>query len=114
MNQGPGWSPDGGRFWVRGTNIYWEDGSIGDLTTGRGVPCRVGIHNTFHNEDYSKWTDEQRAQVAARHEEARKKNKAEMDEFWKENERLCKSARAKLTEEEWDAVISSEAHYDGS
>ena len=114
MNQGPGWSPDGGYFWVRGHEIFWEDGSIGDITTGKGVPCRVGIGAPPTIEDYSQWTDEHRARVVAE-TKARRANwkKAEV-RAWRKGGLLRDSARAKITKEEWDAIQDSDEDYSPS
>lgn len=34
LPNGPGFSPDGGRFWVKGNLLYWKDGEVWDMTEG--------------------------------------------------------------------------------
>ena len=105
LPQGPGWSPAGGEFWVRGNFIYWSDGDVGDLRLGQG-PCSVGFGNYEGVEDFSAWTDEHRAEVkksfAKRRDEwARQAAEAEAARI-----KLVESARKKLTEEEFLAVVA--------
>ncbi len=49
IKEGPGWSPDGGEFWVRDGYLYWSDGTRWDMTNG---DIRIGTAS--HNNDYSK------------------------------------------------------------
>lgn len=34
LPNGPGFSPDGGRFWVKDNLLYWQDGEVWDMTEG--------------------------------------------------------------------------------
>ena len=67
LKQGPGWSPDGGKFWIDNDKIYWHDGDIDDIS----LPIRV-MPGYSHDEDYSQWSDEHRAMVKAEWVEKRK------------------------------------------
>lgn len=104
MRDGPGWSPDGGKFWVRGGFIYWEDGSIGDISKGE-CPCRVMPGGYDHSEDFSAWTEEHRAEVKKQLAEQRAEQKRTEDAWLEKHSRLLASAREKLTAEEFQAVI---------
>jgi hypothetical protein len=101
MQDGPGWSPDGGKFWVRDNVIYWESGEVTQL--GPGVFFRTMPGGYDHDEDYSSLTDEQRAERLARYRAIKQiwdeKRKSQQDA----RDRLIESARSKLTTEECDA-----------
>lgn len=101
--QGPGWSPDGGRYWIKGHFIYWHTGHVGDLRDGAVFRVMPGGYQ--HDEDYSAWTDEHRAQVRKEWEERRDAAKAEAEAAEKIRQGHLASARAKLTDEEWHAVV---------
>jgi len=79
LPEGPGWSPDGGKFWVKGDLLYWHDGTIWDMRDG----CIIRSMHYDHDE-YAKI-------------------KAEDDCYNAERTRLRESARAKLTPEEIEA-----------
>lgn len=104
MQEGPGWSPDGGRFWVRAGFIYWENGDIGDISKGQ-CPGRIMPGGNNHGEDFSAWTDEHRAKVKKQWAEQRAAQKQSQDAWLEKHERLVASARGKLTAEELEAVL---------
>ncbi len=97
MNDGPGWSPDGGKFWKKGDKLYWHDGEV----TNANLLIRVGMSGTScDHEDYSAWSDEKRAAIfketQSRWEAAAKEEKRELEI----RNTLRASARLKLTAEE--------------
>ena len=106
---GPGWSPDGGKFWVNGGVLYWEDGDAWDMTSG-GV-IRTGL-GPYTHEDYSAWTDERRAEVHAEWVAHRQKWKQQRDAEEAARRALIKSAKAKLTPEEFEACLGVEFYDD--
>jgi hypothetical protein len=58
LPDGPGYSPDGGRYWVKGNLLFWSDGGIWDMNEGgliRTLP-ELGMHA----ENFSLWSDEKR------------------------------------------------------
>ncbi len=93
------WSPDGGRFVIWRGKYYWHDGSI----TDEG-PLRMGLMNPAHAEDYTAWSDEERAAVVAKHKAERAARKAENDAYEARMRQLSEQAEAKLTEEEKKAL----------
>jgi hypothetical protein len=102
INQGPGFSPDGGHLWRKGDKIYWNDGAVVDLSERelyliRYMPCE-------HGEDYSLWSDEKRAKVAEEVRIERERYKSEEAIRADRRDALVASAEAKLTEEEIDAL----------
>ena len=99
LPEGPGWSPDGGKFWVKGDLLYWHDGTIWDMRDG----CIIRSMHYDHDEDYSAWSDDKRAAVLAENRAEYAKIKAEDDCYNAERTRLRESARAKLTPEEIEA-----------
>lgn len=103
LPDGPGWSPDGGKFWVKGDVLYWEDGDVWDMTDGGVIRLAGG---PFHHEDYSEWSDEKRAEVRAIHAASRKIQKVNDRARKKELKALQKSARKKLTDAEFAAVLA--------
>ena len=62
LPDGPGWSPDGGYFWVKGDTLDWEDGATWDMNDGCVI--RVGF-GPYECENFSAWTDERRAAALA-------------------------------------------------
>ena len=51
LPEGPGCSPDFGRFWVRGGQAFFNDGDVVDLV---GKPLGWRCHFEFiHEDDYS-------------------------------------------------------------
>lgn len=102
---GPGWSPDGGNYWAKDNVLYWHDGDITKL--GPGIAVRLGFPGSNDNgEDYSAWTDEHRAEVKAKFAADRAEYKRKQEEEEAVNEKLVESAKAKLTEDEFDAVVA--------
>lgn len=103
---GPGSSPDNGSFWRKGGRIYFEDGSVFD---DAGFVQRESLfeipESEWHKyENYSAWSDEKRAEVMAAKKAERDKYEAEV-KVWEDEVRTLKaSAKAKLTEDEWEAV----------
>jgi hypothetical protein len=105
MPDGPGWSPDGGYYYVRDGMIYWSDGEVGDTRKGQG-PCRLGVNSDYsHVEDFSQWSDEKRAAVLAETMRKRAEYAAIRKAAYEEMERLVEIARGKLTEDEFNAVM---------
>jgi hypothetical protein len=105
MNQGPGWSPDGGYFWVRGSKMYWEDGDVWELKPGKAPVIRLAVHKV-NCEDFSKWSDEKRrATLAARKAEI-EENRRRENRALARRDALVYSARKKITKDEFDAVVS--------
>ena len=103
LPDGPGWSPDGGEYWVKNDVMYWHDGDVTRLE--RGIAVRTMPID--HGHDYSAWNDEKRAEVA---EEWRLKRLAYGDQRKareRDVERWVKSAKKKITEKEWDAIVES-------
>lgn len=76
LPDGPGWSPDGGYFWVKGDTLYWEDGATWDMNDGCVI--RVGF-GPYECENFSAWTDEQRAAALAAAAERREQIRKEID-----------------------------------
>lgn len=103
MDQGPGWSPDGGYFWVRGDFIYWADGEVGQISKGN-FPCRQGFGDYSNVEDFSAWSDKKRASVLAETIRKRDEYKSAQNKYYTKRSELVAAARAKLTEEEFSAV----------
>jgi hypothetical protein len=59
LPDGPGWSPDGGKFWVKGGFVYWFDGEV---TINNGfLRCMPGGYE--HDNNYSAWTPEYREMI---------------------------------------------------
>lgn len=96
---GPGWSPDIGKFWFKDGLTYCEDGDV--LPPDAIYRISSQIHEV---EDYSAWSDEKRAAVRAewamKHAAWISKRNADHDRI----EALRKSALAKLTDEEREAI----------
>lgn len=104
---GPGCAQNGGYFDKKGDLVFWENGTVQNLS-------ETGVNFyllTDHREDadktrYSEWTDERRAA---------EREKREAERLAQEEEAMCRqnkidallaSARAKLTTEEYDAVYN--------
>jgi len=107
---GPGWSPDGGKFWVKDNLVYWSDGDITDMNNG-GV-FRTMPGNYTHEENYSEWSDEKRAEVKAKFKAERDEAAAEEAKEDAEQEALCRTAKTKLTKEEYEAVHAAGSYCD--
>jgi hypothetical protein len=104
IEQGPGYSPDGGNLWRQGNLIYWQDGDVVNLEERDSYIIRY--MRLTNGEDYSKWTDEQCAKVKAERAEQIAKYKTHAEELTARRDKLVKSAKAKLTTEEFEAVQS--------
>jgi len=98
-------SIDGGPCFVVDDTVYW---ATGEVSPNRGV-CRMMKMDS--GEDYSKWSDEKRAEVWAETLRKREEYETERCERQKAQDILIESARAKLTEEEFDAVFESGRDY---
>ena len=101
LPDGPGWSPDGGKFWVKGDLLYWSDGSVWDMRDG-GI-IRTMPNGYQHDEDYSSWSEERRSATlsAARVEYARYAEEEKQRE--ERRNALRASALTKLTADEAEA-----------
>lgn len=107
MTDGPYFSPDGGHFWVKDGTAYWEDGSVMKdiaMCIFRYMPYEGG-------EDYSQWTDNHRAGMRAEYE--RKRDACNAKQLKQEGEwkQLRESAREKITEKEYDAILEEGREY---
>ena len=60
---GPGWSPDGGEYWVRDGKVYWEDGTVRELSKSLFRTMPGGYQ---HANDYSAMITESDAIVEPR------------------------------------------------
>lgn len=102
---GPSWSPDGGSFWRKDGKLYWEDGDITEDTGMiREMLYSIPESDWHKYDDFSAWSDEKRAEVKAAKQTERDKYEAET-KAWEDAIRALKaSAKAKLTEDEWEAV----------
>ena len=107
LPNGGGWSPDGGSFWVRDHKAYWATGEITDLSQ-TGMAFRVGSSGDSKGEDYSKWTDEQRAKAEANTNREQAELRDTLRKMNVDRLALAKSARQKLTDAEWRAVVRRE------
>ena len=84
---------------VRNGTMYWQNG---DITPPINNPLLSPT--IFALEDYSKWTDEQRALAKEKWENNRKEAQAEQAR----SIALARSAAAKLTDDEWNEIIDRE------
>ena len=111
ISQGPGYSPDGGNLWRRGNLIYWDDGQVTNLE--EHVSYIIRYMRLTNGEDYSKWTDEQRAKAKSERANQIARHKARVEELTAARDKLVESARVKITIEEFEAVCSlgSERQY---
>jgi hypothetical protein len=62
IQDGFGFSPDGGEFEIRNNTAYWEDG---DITENFNTAWVRWMPATNGKEHYADWTDEKRAAVKA-------------------------------------------------
>lgn len=112
LPDGPGWSPDGGDFWVKGDLLYWSDGSIWDMRDGgmiRTMPDGPTPESEWHKyENFSAWSDEKRAEAVAENMAKREDAKKQQDEEMARIKLLCISAKSKITQEEYEAIQWSE------
>ena len=97
-------SPDNGRFWAKGDKLYWETGEVTE---------NVGVMRLMKMEgpDYSQWPDEYRAEVLKENQRrygAYQKQKAEEKAA---HDKLVDAARAKLTQQEFNAVLLEGSGY---
>jgi hypothetical protein len=111
--QGPGWSPDCGgfNFWVRGDKMFCDDGTIIPLDYGtlfRTMPVDIPESDWHKHEDCSAWSDEKRAEVVARVAVERAAAKLAYDKWVAGIRALQESARAKLSDEEYEAMQMEE------
>lgn len=99
-----GYSPDIGKFVVRGGKTYTEYGHVHEPKSGMAWRSMSWPADSFEN--YADWTDERRAarvaEVALEAEEYEKKREAERAA----RRVLVTRAKEKLTEEEFNAVLS--------
>jgi len=107
------WGPHDEYFTVKDGMIYWDDGEVWD-SAETGEPGMNGsyLRPPGDHEDYSKWTDEHRAEVLAETNARQARYQAEEEEEQKERDDACTVAKAKLTEEEYEDVYAA-AFYDG-
>ena len=101
---GPQWSPDGGKLWAKNNVVYWEDGDVTDLNEKGPFCClRLMPGGYEHNEDYSAWTTEHRAQVWAASQARYAAAQQAQEQSERRTSLLRASARLKLTPEEAEA-----------
>ena len=96
-----GFSPDVGRFVLRNDLMYTEHGAVytrAEQTWIRSMPTATG------EENYADWSDGKRAEVAAENARKYALQEEERKAARQAQELLVLSAKAKLTEEEFDAV----------
>ena len=111
LPDGPGWSPDGGDFWVNGDLLYWNDGSVWDMNDGGvirtmpGDPIPESEWGKYEN--YSGWSDEKRSALLAKAKADHDEMMAQDMSYQDEQDALIASAKAKLTTEEYGAVFDS-------
>lgn len=98
------WSPDCGMIQRKAGKFYYANGEVSD----KAAWCRVGFNfydeKPDHVEDMSLWTDEKRAAIKAKIKsdyEEQKRAAAAAEEV---RQIHLATARAKLTEEEFEAV----------
>jgi len=103
LPDGPGYSIDGGYYWVRGDSIYFNNGQV---FPNRFCPMRLGPIEPQPGtvEDFSAWSDEKRAAVLAESEARWAEAEAREQTAYESRKALCIAARAKLTADEWYAV----------
>lgn len=95
-NDGPGWSPDGGKFWMKDGKCYWETGHITN-----GLPLRMMPLGHEHDEDYSAWTPYQRSVALKKFND--KALEARAKEY-KRRHQVCAEAHAILADLEADKL----------
>ena len=98
---GSWFSPDGGDFTTKGGTLYWNDGDVTTLKPGCVVRTIPAMHFV---ENPSTWTPEHRAEVRAETAKRRAQYQAEQAEDDARLNGHIESARAKLTDEEFEAV----------
>jgi len=106
MSDGAYWSPDCGSFMVKDGLMYLDNGDIWDSRTA--IVRVAGWRDHKCAEDFSSWDDDRRCLELAIHQAS--------VEFWEEKREadrlqrlgLIRSARAKLTAEEFNAVFTDE------
>lgn len=97
-----GWSPDIGSYVERGDHVYTVHGHVYPA----GGMWRSSLSPSAETENYADWTDEKRAAVRV---EAKARQAREEQERREEDERrarLIATSRAKLTDEEYEAVYT--------
>lgn len=110
-----GYALDYGPFWATEDKIYWKSGAVWD--NNGEVLMRIssmGMDVTPTNSvvDYSQWSEEKRAEVLAENNRLWAQQLAEDKKEWKEREALRASAKAKLTQEEYDAIAIEHDDYE--
>jgi len=100
LPDGPGFSPDGGAYWKKGDRIYFYDGDVYFAAEKgpfmRWMPTETG-------EDFSAWSDEERAIAKTGWKVRREEEQRRQEESKKRRQELRASAKAKLTAAEIDA-----------
>ncbi len=104
---GYGSSPDGGGFWATEDKIFWASGSVSE-NKENGMHFRISFEGEPEDVerqmiDYSKWSDEKRAEVLAESKRRREAQEAYWAEVVAKRNALRASARLKLTEDEIEA-----------
>lgn len=100
LPDGPGYSPDGGKFCVKDGVLYWHDGTFRKLDGSwmvRTMPMN-------HGQDYSAFSDEERAALVKKWTDQRIEYENKQRKEYEAREVLRASARLKLTEDEYNAV----------
>lgn len=99
LEDGPGYSPDGGSFWRKGNQIFWSSGDITDLKDGLMFRFMKAS-----GEDYSEWSDQKREQVKMEYAEKRRKYKKQMEDHKEWVDFHVDAAESKLTDDEKTAL----------
>lgn len=102
-NDGPGWSPDCGDFWVKNRVIYFADGETYDPKPGEIFAMRTGDPGR-PCEDFSAWTDEKRAAVQAEYAERRRVAQEQRTSAYQKRKDAGEAVLAKLTADEREAL----------
>ena len=97
-----GWSPDIGRFVTRNEKTYTEYGCIYD----QSAIFRSMISNHASEENYADWSTEKREQALVQTEEKIKLQKDKEETEKKYRIKLIESAKMKLTEAEFNAILT--------
>jgi hypothetical protein len=103
---------DWGEFVVKDKLAYFPDGDVVDTTVC--VPARLWPLDPKIEacaEDYAAWDDDRRCLEQSIRQAEREQIQAEQDAYYAKRAGLVQSAKAKLTEDEFEAVL--EAGRDG-
>jgi hypothetical protein len=103
-------SPDSGYFVCRGGMIYWEDGEVWSVKKSREAIFRY-MPVTSAPEDYSKWTKEKRDEVVKHYRVLQAEETLRIQADNDDRQRLVNSARSKLTEDEFNAMLEEGREY---